>query len=205
MKKIKSIVIAGVTGALIAGILVLVLGIKFGNWSVGPGESKVTQTTVKEQLVSASDLITTKYHYSNVGRYENSLEINGWSIPLTDKYFILTYEGEALLGVDMSAADVNIAGNTISIELPPIEILSNSIDEKSIEVYNESKNIFNPISVNDYKEFVTKEKESIEKEIKEKNIYETAQQQAVESIQQILDLSAPIKENYTVDVKFKDA
>lgn len=205
MKKIKSIVIAGVTGALIAVILVLVLGIKFGNWSVGPGESKVTQTTVKEQLVSASDLITTRYHYSNVGRYENSLEINGWSIPLTDKYFILTYEGEALLGVDMSAADVNIAGNTISIELPPIEILSNSIDEKSIEVYNESKNIFNPISVNDYKEFVTKEKESIEKEIKEKNIYETAQQQAVESIQQILDLSAPIKENYTVDVKFKDA
>ncbi len=172
---------------------------------MGPGESKVTQTTVKEQLVSASDLITTRYHYSNVGRYENSLEINGWSIPLTDKYFILTYEGEALLGVDMSAADVNIAGNTISIELPPIEILSNSIDEKSIEVYNESKNIFNPISVNDYKEFVTKEKESIEKEIKEKNIYETAQQQAVESIQQILDLSAPIKENYTVDVKFKDA
>ena len=60
MKKIKSIVIAGVTGALIAGILVLVLGIKFGNWSVGPGESKVTQTTVKEQLVSASDLITTR-------------------------------------------------------------------------------------------------------------------------------------------------
>ncbi|WP_370807359.1 DUF4230 domain-containing protein [Faecalibacillus intestinalis] len=39
------------------------------------------------------------------------------------------------------------------------KILSHEIDENSIEVYDESSNIFNQISINDYKSFATKEKE----------------------------------------------
>ncbi|MFQ9072278.1 MAG: DUF4230 domain-containing protein [Faecalibacillus faecis] len=39
----------------------------------------------------------------------------------------------------------------LNITLPAAKILSHEIDEKSIEVYDESSNIFNQISINDYK------------------------------------------------------
>ena len=70
----------------------------------------------------------------------------------------LTYEGEVQLGIDLTKADIAVRGDTIAITLPPVEVLSNAIDEKSIEVYNESKNVFNPISVNDYKELRSSKK-----------------------------------------------
>lgn len=201
LKNWKSYLIMLVIGILIGAFLF------FGmvNLNIGQGEAKVTNTTVLEQLQSASELITTKYNYSKVGRYENSLEINGWSIPLTNKYFILTYEGEAQLGVDLEQADIAVTNNKISIQLPDVEVLSNTIDEKSIEVYNESKNVFNPISVNDYKEFAIQQKESVDKELKEKNIYETARQNTIDAITKLLNMSETIHDQYKVEVKFKDA
>lgn len=98
LKNWKSYLIMLVIGILIGAFLF------FGmvNLNIGQGEAKVTNTTVLEQLQSASELITTKYNYSKVGRYENSLEINGWSIPLTNKYFILTYEGKRSLASILS-------------------------------------------------------------------------------------------------------
>ncbi|MFQ9072878.1 MAG: hypothetical protein ACLR43_09220 [Faecalibacillus faecis] len=40
----------------------------------------------------------------------------------------------------------------------------NEIDENSIEVYDESKNVFNPISINDYATFAKKQKEMVAEE-----------------------------------------
>ena len=201
LKNWKSYVTMLVVGILIGAFLF------FGmvNLNIGQSEPKVTQTTVLEQLQSASDLITTDYHYSKVGRYENSLEINGWSIPLTNKYFILTYEGEVQLGIDLTKADIAVRGDTIAITLPPVEVLSNAIDEKSIEVYNESKNVFNPISVNDYKEFAIQQKEAVDKELEEKNYYEIAKENTIKSISQLLNMSDAIRDQYKLDIKFKDA
>lgn len=59
------------------------------------------------------------------------IEINNWSIPLTNKYFILTYEGEVNLGVDLDQADIQVTQNKIKIALPPVEVLTNTIDEKA--------------------------------------------------------------------------
>lgn len=201
LKNWKSYLIMLVIGILIGAFLF------FGmvNLNIGQGEAKVTNTTVLEQLQSALELITTKYNYSKVGRYENSLEINGWSIPLTNKYFILTYEGEAQLGVDLDQADITVTNNKISIQLPDVEVLSNTIDEKSIEVYNESKNVFNPISVNDYKEFAIQQKEAVDEELKQKNIYETARQNTMDAITKLLNMSETIHDQYKIEVKFKDA
>ena len=143
----------------------------------------ITRTVILEQLESASELISTKYHYSEVGKFENSIDMNGWDIPLTKKFFILTFEGEVDLGVDLSEADVNFQEDTIQIELPAIKVLNNTIDENSIEVYDESKNIFNPISINDYKNFASEQKEKIEEDIQSKNVYEKAEKNTIKAIQ----------------------
>ena len=69
--------------------------------------------------------------------------------PVDKKSFLLTYAGQLKAGVRMDQAEVDVKGKTITVLLPEVEILSNIIDEKSIEVYDETKNIFNPISIED--------------------------------------------------------
>ncbi|WRK53352.1 DUF4230 domain-containing protein [Coprobacillaceae bacterium CR2/5/TPMF4] len=58
----------------------------------------------------------------------------------------------------MDKIKVDVSNDNITVSIPDIEILSNEIDESSIEVYDESRNIFNPISVNDYATFATSQK-----------------------------------------------
>lgn len=61
----------------------------------------------------------------------------------------------------MDKIKIEINNNTITVSIPDIEILSNEIDESSIEVYDETKNVFNPISINDYTKFAKKQKSQL--------------------------------------------
>ena len=182
-------------------MLILLIGLVAGATAIfffvkDDKEPEITRTVILERLEGASELITTKYYYSEIGKFENSLDMNGWDIPLTKKFFILTFEGEADLGVDLSKAKVNIEEEKILVELPEVKILNNTIDENSIEIYDESKNIFNPISINDYKNFATDQKEKVEKEIQSKNIYEESKENTIKAIQNLFN-------EYDVEVRFQ--
>ena len=142
MKNLKKILFV-----LLFLVVAFVGGMFFANKQTKP---EISSTLIQNRIEQASDLVTTKYHYAKVGKFENSLSLNGWSIPLTNKNFILTFEGEIQLGTDLSKAEVEIKDSTIHITVDKPTVISNSIDESSIEVYDETKNIFNPISVNDY-------------------------------------------------------
>lgn len=152
MKTYKKIILI-----IVALIIVFISGMFVATRKTEP---TITSTLIQNSIEQASDLVTTKYHYSKVGKFENSLDLNGWTIPLTNKNFILTFEGEIQIGTNLSNANVKIEDKKIIVNLDSIEVLSNTIDEDSIEIYDETKNIFNPISVSDYKEFTIKQKES---------------------------------------------
>ena len=186
-------------------ILVFILiafigGMFFANKQTQP---EITSTLIQNRIEQASDLVTTKYHYTKVGKFENSLNLNGWSIPLTNKYFILTFEGEIQLGTDLSKADVEINDSTILITVDKPVVISNSIDESSIEVYDETKNIFNPISVSDYKSFALEQKDKALSEAKEKGLMQTAQDNTKKSIKQIISI-IPNTDDYNIEVTFKE-
>ena len=70
-------------------LIVLLVGILAGalalHFMTKPGEPKITSTTVLEQIQSSSELITTKYFYSKVGKFEKPLDMNGWDVPLTKR------------------------------------------------------------------------------------------------------------------------
>ena len=186
-------------------ILVFILiafigGMFFANKQTQP---EITSTLIQNRIEQASDLVTTKYHYTKVGKFENSLNLNGWSIPLTNKYFILTFEGEIQLGTDLSKANVEINDSTILVTVDKPVVISNSIDESSIEVYDETKNIFNPISVNDYKKFAVEQKETALSEAKKKGLMKTAQENTKKSVKEIISI-IPDTDEYTVEVSFKE-
>ena len=185
---------------LIFILIAFISGIFFANKQTEP---EITSTLIQNRIEQASDLVTTKYHYTKVGKFENSLNLNGWSIPLTNKYFILTFEGEIQLGTDLSKANIEISDSTIHVTVDKPTVISNSIDESSIEVYDETKNIFNPISVSDYKAFAVEQKEKALSEAKEKGLMKTAQENTKKSIKEIVSI-IPDTDDYTIEVTFKE-
>lgn len=195
MKNLKKIlfVLLFLVGAFIGGMF-------FANKQTEP---EISSTLIQNRIEQASDLVTTKYHYAKVGKFENSLSLNGWSIPLTNKNFILTFEGEIQLGTDLSKAEVEIKDSTIHVTVDKPTVISNSIDESSIEVYDETKNIFNPISVNDYKKFAVEQKETALSEAKKKGLMKTSQENTKKSVKKIISV-IPDTDEYTIEVTFKE-
>ena len=195
MKNFKKIVFI-----LIFILIAFIGGMFFANKQTEP---EITSTLIQNRIEQASDLVTTKYHYTKVGKFENSLNLNGWSIPLTNKYFILTFEGEIQLGTDLSKANVEINDSTIHVTVDKPAVISNVIDESSIEVYDETKNIFNPISVSDYKAFALEQKDKALSEAKEKGLMKTAQENRKKSIKQIISI-IPDTDDYNIEVTFEE-
>lgn len=201
--RLKSSIKGAMIGFVIGAILILLAS--FGGcfaFSQAEENTKITSTQLKSSLEQASDLITTKYYYSQIGKFENSYELNGWSIPFTEKNFILTYQGEAQLGFKTSDLEVNVNGNKISVKCPPIEVLSNSIPSESVEVYDQSYNIFNQVSVDDYLQFETEQKALAVERMQTTGVFEQAQKDARTAIIQLLNMVPEIQEAYAIDVEF---
>lgn len=192
-----------ITGIIVLIILVLLIffaGMKFADRNSKP---TISSTALTQQLQDVNELAVVEYNYTKVGKFENSLKLNGWSIPLTKKSFLLTYAGKIQAGVDMSAIEVTVKNKKITVALPEVTILSNVLDEKSIEVYDETKNIFNPISINDYKTFATKQKDKVEEEAIENGLLSEAATKTQSAIRKFLQMIPQIKEDYSIEVIFK--
>ncbi|MDO4664008.1 MAG: DUF4230 domain-containing protein [Erysipelotrichaceae bacterium] len=165
---------------------------------------EISSTTLKTSLEQASDLITTKYYYSDIGKFENSYEINGWSIPFTGKNFILSYQGEALLGFSIDDVKIELNGNRIHVTCPPIQILSNTIPAESVEVYDQSFNIFNQVTIDDYLEFETNQKKIAEQKMRDNGVFEQAKEDAKTSIMSVLNVIPDIREDYHITIDFEE-
>ena len=193
-------------GGVIA-IIVLVIAIFFAgvHYASGSNNDKITSTTIKNQLTEINELALYSYDYSKVGKFSNKLSFNGWKIPLTQKNFIITYDGSIKAGIDLKQAKISIDNDQLNITLPAAKILSHEIDEKSIEVYDESSNIFNQISINDYKSFATKEKKKNEKEAISNVILEKSKTKAEQTLTTYLQAIPEIKDHYKLNITIEDA
>ena len=175
--------IGGVVAICILAAVIFFAGTVFGGKQ---SEPKITSTALTQQLQEVNDLAVMEYNYTKVGKFENSLTLNGWNIPLR-----------------MDQAEVDVKGKTITVLLPEVEILSNIIDEKSIEVYDETKNIFNPISIEDYTAFATQQKDKVADEAVENGLLSEAATKSQSAIRKFFNMIPEIKEQYSIEVKFK--
>lgn len=193
-------------GGLILIVLVCLLIFYAGmRYASSSGEPEITSTTIAQELKEVSDLTVLEYNYTKVGKFENSLQLNGWNIPLTTKSFLLTYRGQLKMGIDMSQIHVEVNNNTITITLPDVAILSNSIDENSIEVYDETTNIFNPIRIQDYATFANQQKDLAEDEAVENGMLSEAATKSESAIRRFLTMVPQIKEEYNIEIAFANS
>lgn len=88
------------------------------HYASGSNNDKITSTTIKNQLTEINELALYSYDYSKVGKFSNKLSFNGWKIPLTQKTFIITYDGSIKAGIDLKQAKISIDSEQLNITLP---------------------------------------------------------------------------------------
>lgn len=149
-------------------------------------EPEITSSLIYNKLVSAKELTTLKYHYTNMGHFENQNTFYGYKVPFTSKEFIVSYEGLINAGIDLDKMKVDVSDKSIEIKIPPTEILSHEIYEDSLKVYDERESIFNRIDIEDYNNFSKDQKTEVEKRAIKKGLLKEADEESKKAIQEIL-------------------
>ncbi|MDY9917690.1 putative membrane protein [Proteiniphilum saccharofermentans] len=144
-------------------------------------------SSVMNRISYIQELALVRYNYTGVISYKDYRKFLNINVPLTDKYFLLKYNGYIKAGVDFNRINVTVDNDTtIHISIPKPKILDTVIDEKSIQVYNESENAFNPIKISDYNEAISREKNVMIRDAVEQGIYRQATDEAKIAITSLL-------------------
>ena len=188
-------------------VLALIAGAAFSAFLYGlrqgqEPEPVVTGDLLGEQLRSIQELGTVAYYYTNMGRFENQVDFYGWKVPFTTKSFIVSYDGVIKAGVDLSEVAVQIdeESKTVTVTLPAGKILSHEIPEDSIQVFDESSNIFNSITIEDYTGFTAEQKSILEQRAIDNGLLAEAEEKAQAAVEAFLSL-APGMDAYALNIQ----
>lgn len=169
-------------------------------------EPVITSETVSESIRAVRELVTREYLYTNAGRYENHREISISSItvgvPLTRKSFTVVYDGCVKVGIDLNRAwiDVEESTRSVTVTLPSSEITSHEIFENTVQVVDEKDALFNKNTIDDYNDFMTRQKEDMERKIRSSGFLTGADREAREIVRSVLSL-LPGMDTYKLTVK----
>lgn len=165
-------------------------------------EPVITSDLLGEHLRSAQELVTVAYYYTSMGRFENQVDFYGWKVPFTAKSFIVSYDGVIKAGVDLSQVQVEVdeIRQAVTVRLPGSQILSHEIPEDSIEVFDESDNLFNRITIEDYTGFTLDQKKAMEQRAEDNGLLTSADEKARTAVESLLTLM-PGMESYTLTVE----
>lgn len=181
-------------GAILAAFL---CGLRQAGQNQAP---EITSDLLTERLHSVQELVTVSYYYTNMGRFENQVDFYGWKVPFTTKSFIVSYDGVIKAGVDLNQLRVEVNGEAVTVTLPESRITSHEIPEDSLEVFDESDNLFNHITIEDYTAFTRDQKAAMEQRATDGGLLDRADQEARTVVESLLRLM-PGMDAYTLTVQ----
>lgn len=183
MKKIKKKIIFLKTAAAL--ILISVSVIFLFNFFNTKHKIEKRNELISEKLTSITELATSRYDYSNVVSVKNNLTFNDFNIPFTEKSFVVKYSGTITAGIDLSLADYSVAKDTLTINIPQPSILTNTIDEDKIYIFDEKTSIFNKLSMDDMLQEIVADKDKTEKALLEEGFLDKATENTIPLLQNI--------------------
>lgn len=100
-------------------------------------------------LEDIGELVTQVGHYTSVQVDKEARDLWGLTLPFTQSKYIYSYDGEVKASIDFAAVTIDIDEDAkkISIHIPEEVKLDVYVDPTSMEIYDESKNIFTPLSL----------------------------------------------------------
>ena len=189
---------------ILLGVVLAILCFAVGFFSGGSREKPpvLSSITVQNQLQQISQLATVRYSYTNMGQFENSNEFYGIKLPFTTKRFIVAYDGVILAGVDLTGAQVTVTDQKVTVSLPAPQILSHEVDPDSLEVFDETTSIFNPLTIEDYNGFQADQRGVMEEKAIQSGLLTQAGDQAKTAVTGLI--SPLLQEGQTLDVAVAD-
>lgn len=184
-------------------VLLLLLSFWLGAlWRGREQQPVITSDLLGQQLQTVQELVSVEYHYTNMGKFENQVDFYGWKVPFTTKRFLVSYDGLIKAGVDLSGATVEVdeVQKSVTITLPESRILSHEIPEDSIQVFDETRNIFNPITIEDYTGFTRDQKAEVEQRAIDEGLLTGASEKAREAVETLAAL-LPGSGDYTWTIR----
>lgn len=150
----------------------------------------ISSDIIFAELIRVNEMITTKYPYKSIGVFSDTKEFYGIEIPFTSKKFILSFSGTINAGIELSKIKVDLDKDkkTLTISLPQAKILSNDFSHEGISIYDEETALFNPIKIEDYKEFAIAQEDKIVKEAIDSGLLDITKDNAKENIKNMLKL-----------------
>lgn len=167
---------------------------------VNPVAPTINLEILHSEINAIGELATTEYLFTDAAKYSDSKQIKNWSIPLTEKSFILKWSGNIKAGVDVAQVTIEVdeSAKKIIVTVPSAKILSYTIDSDSVEILDESNNILNKITVDDKVKFDAKTESAMKQRAIENGLLEKAQKNA-EAILKCLILSDhAVTDAYTI-------
>ena len=178
-----------------------------------PNETIVIEDSEEEFVVSiyylrdllkpASDLIISKYYYTDADISDDYIDIKGFRIPGTTTKTVFTYDGVISLGFDISdvSYDIDTEKKEITVSLPQISILANEIDFDSFQYFDVSKSILNPTEMEETTELLAALKnKTSERVLGNEALMEQARINAQTVIEELLKSSSYLKD-YAITFK----
>ncbi len=128
----------------------------------------ITVEEVKAVLKEASDLITSRYYYTNAADFDSVLDWFGSGIenPFTRSKGYILYDGIVSVGIDLEDIeyDVDNLQKIITVHLPEEKVLAHEIDDSSVET-DTRESIFNSLDGEYYARLIDGLKKSTEKKV----------------------------------------
>lgn len=166
---------------------------------------EVDVSLIKSEIQDIGELATVEYLYTDAGKFEDPAKLFGKEVPFsfTTKSFIAKWDGTIKAGVkvDEITVEVNDANKEILVSIPKAEILSHEIEDDSIETLDEKDGLFNPVKVEDVREFDAISKDAMEQRAIENGLLEKAQENAENIIEKLINTDVVKELEYTITFK----
>lgn len=164
---------------------------------------QVDISVINAEIQDIGELATVEYLYTDAAKFEDPKKLFGKELPFefTTKSFVVKWDGVIKAGVDITqvTAEADDTDKKIVVKLPKAKILSNEIDDDSVEVLDEKDGLFNSIKVEDVKSFDAVSKDDMEQRAINQGILEKASQNAKEMIEHLIQNDVTEESGYTVE------
>ncbi|MCL2805032.1 MAG: DUF4230 domain-containing protein [Treponema sp.] len=191
---------------LIAFILILVLGVGAGIYLANNIDflnnktEKINITSTIKQILPVSEYVSIVYHYTDVITHSDAIPFFNWgNIPFTEKKSIYTIDGTVKLGFNGEKINIKHSRDTITIQMPAIEIISHEIFPDTFNLYDEKSGLFNRYTLTDAYSLQLVQRLEREKKINEnENLFAQARTSAEQQFKRLLESLPGIKDNYSI-------
>lgn len=148
---------------------------------------ETTSSTISQNILQIMQFSTLEYNYTDVVSYKESAKYKDFTIPFTEKRFMIKYTGYLKAGSDLSNIEISIPDDeTVHVTINHAKITDNVINEEDLYVYDEKGSIFNNLKIADVYDILVMEKEATEAKLIEDGFLKDADERAEELITQLL-------------------